>query len=105
MTVACGKHGEIGLLGTDLLFSNVAEDITYYSNYEDYTYGFILTPGGLAVAHPSYPRPLANRKQPLFVDVNYLEKVDNFTKVQDKMLTETVGTYILNSHNSTVSVH
>lgn len=101
-TMACGKNGEIGLLGADLYFSNIAEDITYYSNYEDYTYGFILTMEGLVVAHPSYPRPLASKKQPLFVDISYLEKVDNFTIVHEKMLRESDGFHILNNHNSTV---
>lgn len=101
-TIACGKNGEIGLLGTDLYFSNIAEDITYYSNYEDYTYGFILTMEGLVVAHPSYPRPLASKKQPLFVNISYLEKVDNFTIVLERMLRDSEGFHILNNHNSTV---
>lgn len=102
-TVACGKEGEIGLLGADLYFSNIAEDITYYSNHEDYTYGFILTMEGLLVAHPSYPRPLANKKQPLFVDISYLEKIDNFTIVKERMLLEREGAHTINDRNSTVS--
>lgn len=103
-TVACGKYGEIGVLGADIYFSNVAEDVTYYSNYEDYTYGFILTTEGLVVAHPSYPRPLASTKQPLFVDIGYLEKAENFSHVRNRILLEREGVHVLNSHDATVSL-
>lgn len=46
-TVMCGKEGEIGLLGADIYFSNLAEDVTYYSNYEDFTYAFIINTDGM----------------------------------------------------------
>lgn len=100
--MTCGKNGKIGLLGVDLYFSSIAEDVTYYSNYEDYTYGFILTTEGLLISHPSYPRPLTSNKQPIFVDVSYVEKVDNFNEVHEKMLREHEGSLILGSHNTTV---
>lgn len=102
--MACGKNGELGLIGVDLYFSNIAEDVTYYSNYEDYTYGFILTNQGAVIAHPSYPRPLANSKQPVFVDIAYLEKVENFTEVREKMLKTQEGSLVLQTKNLTVSV-
>lgn len=102
-TVACGKDGAAGLLGVDLYFSNIAEDVTYYSNNEEYNYGFILTNQGSVIAHPSYPRPLVNNKQPVFVDVGYLEKVDNFSLVRQKILQEPEGFAVLNTRNSTVS--
>lgn len=38
----CGKNGEVGLLGMDLYFANLVEDVTYYSNYEHFTYAFII---------------------------------------------------------------
>lgn len=100
--MACGNNGEIGLLGVDLYFSNLAEDVTYYSNYEDYTYGFILTTQGLVVAHPSYPRPSVCNKQPVFVDISYLEKVKNFTEVREKILQERDGFFTAESNSSTV---
>lgn len=99
-TVACGKNGEIGLLGVDIYFSNIAEDVTYCSNDEDHTYGFILTDQGLAVAHPSYPRPLASNKQPIFVDIDYLEKFDNFSDVRRRILLEREGSSVLKNQNS-----
>lgn len=42
ITVPCGIRGEIGLLGLNLYFSNIAEDVTYYSNHQHYTYAFII---------------------------------------------------------------
>lgn len=43
----CGKEGDIGMLGMDIYFSNLAEDVTYYSNYEHYTYSFIIDMNGM----------------------------------------------------------
>lgn len=59
---------------------------------------------GVAVAHPSYPRPIANKEQPKFVDILYLEKTNNFNIVREKLLTISEGKYILNNDNVTVSI-
>lgn len=58
---------------------------------------------GVAVAHPSYPRPIASKEQPKFVDIKYLEKVDNFNIIREKLLSVAEGKYILNDNNNTVS--
>lgn len=44
--VFCGQNGEIGLLGMDLYFANLVEDVTYYSNHEYFSYAFVITING-----------------------------------------------------------
>lgn len=44
--VSCGQNIDLGLLGLDVHFSNLAEDITYYSNQVQYTYAFLLNIDG-----------------------------------------------------------
>lgn len=46
LSVACGESGNIGFLGIDLYFSSLVEDITYYSQYEQYSYAFLTTLNG-----------------------------------------------------------
>lgn len=123
VAVLCGKNGESGLLGMDLYFANLVEDVTYYSNYEYFTYAFVinlsgkrlvfwshfvfamlLVFSGVAVAHPSYPRPIASKEQPKFVDILYLEKATNFDVLREKLLTIAEGKYSLNNGNATVSI-
>lgn len=35
ISTACGTNGNIGLLGLDLFYANIVEDVTYYSGFQD----------------------------------------------------------------------
>lgn len=37
---------DYGLLGLSLYFSNIVEDITYYSHYQHFTYAFVIDTKG-----------------------------------------------------------
>lgn len=100
-TIGCGNNSEIGVVGLDLHFLNFIEDVTYYSNYQHYTYAFIIDNNGITIMHPSYPRPNVISKQPLFVDIQYLEKVPNIETLRHLLLTEEKGNYTIHvqTHN------
>ncbi|KAB0801153.1 hypothetical protein PPYR_05507 [Photinus pyralis] len=95
ITMPCDLNGENSVLGADVYFSNIAEDVTYYSNYHSYSYAFLIDMQGTAIMHPSYPRPASIKNQPKFVDIFHLEKITNFTITKQKLLTEVDGSYTL----------
>ncbi|KAK4871749.1 hypothetical protein RN001_015873 [Aquatica leii] len=102
ITVPCNLDGEVSILGVDLFFSNIAEDVTYYSNYHQYTYAFLINMDGIAIMHPSYPRPTSIKNQPKLVDILNLEKINNFTNVREKLLKEKDGVYSHKTKNETL---
>ncbi|KAF5272845.1 hypothetical protein FQR65_LT00441 [Abscondita terminalis] len=102
ITVPCDLDGQVSLLGVDLFFSNIAEDITYYSVYPQYTYAFLINMNGTAVMHPSYPRPISIKAQPKLVDISHLEKTGNFSEVRDRLLNEEYGIHTLKDENQTL---
>ncbi|KAF5289595.1 hypothetical protein FQA39_LY15042 [Lamprigera yunnana] len=102
ITIPCDLDGELGILGIDLYFSNIAEDITYYSNHQRYTYAFLIDVNGIAIMHPSYPRPVSIKSQPKLVDISHLEKIDNFTEVRQRLLDKKQGNYLLKANNETL---
>ncbi|XP_017769692.1 PREDICTED: VWFA and cache domain-containing protein 1 [Nicrophorus vespilloides] len=104
-TVPCGASGEFGVLGMDLLLANLVEDITYYSNYNDYTYAFLINIAGIAIMHPSYARPMSVQGQPNYVDISYLEKADNFNEVRPMLLNQTRGQFQISDKNDTLLYH
>ncbi|GJQ69938.1 hypothetical protein Trydic_g13334 [Trypoxylus dichotomus] len=101
-TVACGNNSEIGVLGLDLHFLNFIEDVTYYSNYQHYTYAFVIDSKGITIMHPSYPRPNVIKKQPQFVDIQYLENVPDIEKLRSLLLTEEKGNFTVRISNRNV---
>lgn len=52
--------------------------------------------------HPSYPRPSVITRQPLFVDIEHLEKVPNIKTLRKLLLTETKGNFTVNTSDEEV---
>lgn len=100
--VSCGQNIDLGLLGLDVHFSNLAEDITYYSTQGQYTYAFLLNIDGLVLMHPSFSRPIVTYEQPNFIDVSYYEKHENFTSVRNLILNQEKGVEEILSYNDTL---
>lgn len=61
-----------GIFGIDLYLSDLVEDITYYNCYNS-SYAFIIDLNGLAIMHPSFPRPTT-------------PQINNFNRVHIKFL-------------------
>lgn len=91
-TRACGN---VGVFGIDLYLGDLAEDITYYTSYND-SYAFLIDINGKTLAHPSFPRPIMTKEELFPIDILYLENVERFAVVRQKMLqnengVETIG--------------
>lgn len=112
---------ERGLVGLDIYLSSVAEDITYYSSHPHVTYAFLITTEGkqmshtrllvvlirkqhtgVAIMHPSYPRPASIWTQPKYVDIIHLEKVQNFSSVRTLILSKEEGHHLHKNANDRV---
>lgn len=100
--IGCGNDSEIGVIGLDIHLPSFIEDVTYYSNYQQYTYAFIVDNKGIAVMHPSYVRPSVVNEQPLFVDIQYLEKVPTIKTLRNLLLSEEHGNFTVNDKNEEV---
>lgn len=87
VTQTCADRG---VFGVNLFLSDLVEDIIFYQNrYED-SYAFMIDKNGMAIWHPSYPRPQAMQDDSLFpTDIQYLEKVDS--SVRQQWLSEAKG--------------
>lgn len=96
----------LGVFGVDMYLSDIAEDVIYYNKYQD-SYAFLIDVNGFAIMHPSYPRPMDIHSNPFPTDIKYLEQVEGFTGVREKILNMTSGKYTifgnLNGLNKTVS--
>lgn len=86
-TRACGN---VGVFGIDLYLGDLAEDITYYTSYND-SYAFLIDIYGKTLAHPSFPRPIMTKEEFFPIDILYLENVDGFAGVRKKMLQKVTG--------------
>lgn len=49
VTVPCGYDRLFGILGINLYFSSLVEDITYFNNYPEYFYAFVIDVKGINV--------------------------------------------------------
>lgn len=49
VTTPCGKNEKFGILGINLYFSSLVEDITYFNNYPDYFYAFMIDINGMYI--------------------------------------------------------
>lgn len=83
------------MLAVDVYFSNIIEDITYYSSNQQYSYAFLIDLQGRVLMHPSFPRPSNLRQQLYYVDISHYEK-----NVRNHLLEKREGVHAL--ENSTI---
>ncbi|XP_030748339.1 VWFA and cache domain-containing protein 1 [Sitophilus oryzae] len=88
------------MLGTDIFFSNIGEDLSYYSSNQQYSYAFMTDLQGKVLLHPSISRPSVVNYQISFIDVKYLETVDSINILRKKLLTEQEGTFRTKNNNN-----
>uniref|UniRef100_A0A336KQQ9 CSON014583 protein n=1 Tax=Culicoides sonorensis TaxID=179676 RepID=A0A336KQQ9_CULSO len=95
-TRACGN---IGVFGMDLYLGDLAEDITYYTSYND-SYAFMIDISGKTLAHPSFPRPIMTKEEFFPIDISYLENVDGFAAIRREMLQKEAGVLTIGGNNN-----
>ncbi|XP_064477328.1 VWFA and cache domain-containing protein 1-like [Ornithodoros turicata] len=81
-------RGELlGVIGVDVPLADIAEDIIYSFKYPE-IYSFLVDKSGVAVMHPSFPRPAQVSEQPMHTDISHLETRPKFSLVRHKMLND-----------------
>lgn len=100
LTQTCAERG---VFGVNLFLTDLAEDIIFYQNRYENSYAFLSDMNGIAIWHPSYPRPQAMKDDSLFpTDIQYLEKVE--LSVRKQWLTEMKGKVsVISEHQEVVS--
>ncbi|XP_066248264.1 VWFA and cache domain-containing protein 1 [Euwallacea similis] len=94
--------GNFNMLGTDVYFSNLVEDITYYSSNQQYSYAFLIDMHGRVLVHPSILRPSIVNHQLFFVDIKLIEIVPDIELLRTRMLSEISGNFITKNNASEV---
>ncbi|XP_028147697.1 VWFA and cache domain-containing protein 1 [Diabrotica virgifera virgifera] len=92
------------MLGIDVYFSNLAEDIVYYSGGQGYSYFFLMDLNGNVIYHPYYMRVSGNTYS-IFIDLEHIEKVINVETLKNRLLTEKKGIFQGFRENNTDLVH
>ncbi|CAH0562656.1 unnamed protein product [Brassicogethes aeneus] len=95
------KHRQFSMIAADVYFSNIAEDVTYYSSNQKNSYAFLVDTTGLVLMHPSYPRPSTVHHKLTFVDISKLEKVKDVQVFKYKLLSEVKGLHETTDTNGT----
>nr|XP_023016915.1 VWFA and cache domain-containing protein 1 [Leptinotarsa decemlineata] len=89
------------MLGTDIRFSHLAEDLMNYSGNQDYSYVFMIAKDGSIVFHPYYSQSIDNAQFALPVNLESLEKTEDVTLLKRKLLTEKSGMHETRKDNQT----
>ncbi|XP_019765381.2 VWFA and cache domain-containing protein 1 [Dendroctonus ponderosae] len=82
------------MIGTDVYFSNMVEDVTYYSSDQQYSYAFLIDLEGRVLVHPSILRPSVISHQLSFVDIKYIETVPDIKFLRQILLSEYKGNHL-----------
>ncbi|CAG9759360.1 unnamed protein product [Ceutorhynchus assimilis] len=88
------------MLGSDVYFSNIVEDVTYYSSNQQYSYAFLTDLQGRVLVHPSILRPSAVSHQLSFVDIELIEVIPDIDLLRRKLLSEVKGTFVTKTNFS-----
>ncbi|XP_056645974.1 VWFA and cache domain-containing protein 1 isoform X1 [Diorhabda sublineata] len=86
------RQNKFFMLGVDVYFSNLAEDLVYYSNVQGYSYVFLMDLKGKIAYHPYYLR-VKQKSQSHAVDLENIEKVSNIANLKRRILSEKKGIF------------
>lgn len=80
----------LGVAGIDISVSDMAEDIVYFSRSPD-TYSFLVEKSGVAIIHPTLPKPSSVSEQPMHTDILHLENRLGFHTLRRDLLNGSSG--------------
>ncbi|KAG5899705.1 hypothetical protein JTB14_030097 [Gonioctena quinquepunctata] len=89
------------MLGADIYFSHLAEDLIYYSGNLDYTYVFLMALDGTIIFHPYYSRSFEGSQSAIPIDLEKVEKVQDINLLKRRLLTENRGVHETTRNNQT----
>lgn len=89
------------LLGADIYFANLVEDLKYYRNNQDDSYVFLMDIEGRILIHPYFLKPSPHSHQIMFADVQHFERVTDINILRKKLITKEKGVHDTFKFNST----
>ncbi|CAG9855267.1 unnamed protein product [Phyllotreta striolata] len=93
------RRNNFFMIGIDVYFSNLAEDIIYYRGGQGYSYVFLMDLNGNVVYHPYYSR-ITGTSSPVSVALEKLEKIPDVKTLKIRLLTEKKGVHQTNKTDS-----
>lgn len=91
-----------GLVGVNLYLTDLIEDVISYgqptqnANKNEFSYAFLIDRNGITIAHPAFPRPMAQQQTPFPVDIAFLENSTDFAYTRKQILHEEDGNLTTN---------
>ncbi|XP_053963184.1 VWFA and cache domain-containing protein CG16868 [Anastrepha ludens] len=86
-----------GVVGVNLYLADLIEDVISYgqpaqnANKNEFNYAFLIDRNGITIAHPAFPRPMAQQQTPFPVDIGFLENSTDFAYTRRLILHDEMG--------------
>lgn len=93
-----------GVLGLDLYWSDLAEDITYFKEKNHKKRAFVMDFSGKILMHTYFPRPESTSDKVKFTTLEAVETCNCTDVIKHKLLTIESGNYTINESNSSKSI-
>lgn len=93
-----------GVLGLDLYWSDLAEDIVYFKGTNERKRAFVMDFSGIVLMHTFFPRPESASDKIKFTKLENVETYSFISTVKEKMLLNNVGNLTMSEQNSTKSI-
>ncbi|KPJ13393.1 VWFA and cache domain-containing protein CG16868 [Papilio machaon] len=93
-----------GILGLDLYWSDLAEDIIYFKGTNQWKRAFIMDFSGRVLMHTYFPRPEAASEKIKFTYLESIEPYDFIYDVKKHLLLHKTGNITYPEHNSTRTI-
>ncbi|XP_050673806.1 VWFA and cache domain-containing protein CG16868 [Leptidea sinapis] len=92
-----------GVLGLDLYWSDLAEDIIYFKGTNERKRAFVMDFSSKVLMHTFFPRPETTFDKIKFTKLNTIETYSYIDKVVNEMLKTDTGNITMNDNNSTIN--
>ncbi|XP_059049565.1 VWFA and cache domain-containing protein CG16868 [Achroia grisella] len=93
-----------GVLGLDLYWSDLAEDIVYFQGVSVQKRAFVMDFSGKVLMHTYFPRPEISSEKIKFTTLENIETYDFINIVKQEMLSNSHGNFTMTNHNSSKSI-
>ncbi|CAG9785442.1 unnamed protein product [Diatraea saccharalis] len=90
-----------GVLGLDLYWSDLAEDIVYFKGINKNKRAFVMDFSGKVIMHTFYPRPESSSEKIKFTYLEFIETYDFINGLKKEMLSNKSGVLTMTEQNST----
>ncbi|XP_063822388.1 VWFA and cache domain-containing protein CG16868 [Ostrinia nubilalis] len=93
-----------GVLGLDLYWSDLAEDIVYFKGINHRKRAFVMDFAGKVLMHTFYPRPESSSEKIKFTYLESIETYDFISSLKEAMLTNSSGKLTMKEQNASTSI-